>query len=439
MFIDSGIYAYIGQQINKGKILYKEVWDYKFPAIYYIYAFLFKIFPDSRWTLYFTDILTNISMLIFIYLILKDLKKESFFWIISILFTTTYRIYAAFSGGNLTEHFFLFFSFISLYLLFKRPSKIGDFILGNCFVWLSMLKQPYILVTLVIFLFFKERILSGERIFFIYGFLTSFLFFLHIFIKGAPESFETITFSFYLTKSNRVTKMDLLSFFNDINYRFRIFLFTGPGKQVLLFIPFILLAKDKLKFLFFLLFLSLLFIYFTTFALYTHYILLLNLLIFIGSLIISKNYSKKFALIFLIFCILLTSSLIKKRFIHSYKAFYKFFILKDKRIVVNPVVFTVIKYVKPGETIFISSCYGEVYFTTKTESPWRFWGFTQDFDKVPEYRKELQKLIREKPPNYFYLEIPIKNFEEIFGLRQNEYKLIELEKNFFRFQILLDF
>lgn len=120
MFIDSGIYAYIGQQINKGKILYKDVWDFKFPAIYYIYAFLFKIFPDTIWTLYFTDIFTYIVMLILIYLSLKIFKRENYFWIISILFTSTYRIYACFSGGNLTEHFFLFFSFVTLYILFLK-------------------------------------------------------------------------------------------------------------------------------------------------------------------------------------------------------------------------------------------------------------------------------------------------------------------------------
>ncbi|HOK55977.1 MAG TPA: hypothetical protein PLF90_01425 [bacterium] len=108
MFIDSGIYAYIGQQINNGKILYKEVWDYKFPAIYYIYAFLFKIFTDTRWTLYFTDIFSSIIMLILLFLILKKFKIAEFFWIVSFLFITAYRIYTTFSGGNLTEHFFIF-------------------------------------------------------------------------------------------------------------------------------------------------------------------------------------------------------------------------------------------------------------------------------------------------------------------------------------------
>lgn len=36
MFIDSGTYSYVAQEINRGKLLYKEVFEIKFPAIYYI-------------------------------------------------------------------------------------------------------------------------------------------------------------------------------------------------------------------------------------------------------------------------------------------------------------------------------------------------------------------------------------------------------------------
>ncbi|MCM8772864.1 MAG: hypothetical protein NC922_07430 [Candidatus Omnitrophica bacterium] len=437
MSIDSGIYAYIGQQVNKGKILYKEVWDYKFPAIYYIYAFLFKIFPDSRWTLYFTDVFIHVCMLILIFLILKIFEKRDYFWIISFLFTTTYRIYPCFSGGNLAEHFFLFISFISLYLLFKKPTKFFDFTLGNCFVWMLMFKQPYILIVLIIFLFFKDRILKGEKKFFFCGFLLSFLFFICVFLKGAPESFETVTFPFKVTKeSNFITLNTLKNFLNNLEYKIRIILFVGPGKQVLLFLPIFFFVKDRLKFLFFSLFLSLLFIYLTTFALYAHYILLLNILILLGSIILIKNYPKKFALFFLILFTLWPLTLIKKRFIHSYNAFYKFFVLKDHRIRVYPIVFTVAKYIKPNETLFMIPDYCEVYFILKIESPWRFCGIGQGIPNYPKFKNELKKLIREKPPDYFYLEISIKEFENIFDLKPSEYKLTFLENNLYKFKIL---
>ncbi len=435
MFIDSGIYAYIGQQINNGKILYKDVWDYKFPGIYYIYAFVFKIFPDSRWTLYFIDIFTNIFMLILLFFILKKFKIENFFWLISSLFITTYRIYACFSGGNLTEHFFIFFFLISFYLLLEKPSKIGDFILGNCFVWLLMLKQPYALIVFVLFLFFRERIFKWEKKFFISGFLFSFLFFAYIFVKGAPESFDTIIFPFYLVlKSKKLGDDKFLNLFKDFEYRFRIFLFTGPGKQTLMLLLPILFIKDKLKFLFLYLFFSLFFIYFFTFALYSHYILLLNILIIIGSIIILKYYPQKLVILFLLICLLLPFNLIKKRFSHFQKAFYKFVILKDKRVNIHPLVFTVLKYVKEKETFFMIPDYCEVYFITKKQSPWRFCGIGTGISYI--YKNELKKLIREKPPDYFYLEIPLKDFEDIFELKPDEYEIIYLENNFYKFKIL---
>jgi len=436
MFIDSGIYAYIGQQINNGKILYKEVWDYKFPGIYYIYAFLFKIFPDSRWTLYFFDIFTNILMLILIFFILKKFKFEDFFWIVSLLFITTYRIYACFSGGNLTEHLFIFFFIISFYLLIEKPTKIGDFILGNCFVWLSMFKQPYFLIVFVLFLFFRNRIFKGEIKFFISGFLFSFIFFLYIFIKGFPESIDTIIFPFHLTKGTQSKKInDFLGLIGDLNYRTRVILFTGPGKQILMMLIPILFVRDKLKVLFFSLLATIFFIYFFTFALYAHYILLLNIPLIVGSIILIRNYSKKLIILFLLICLLSPFNLMKKRVFHFKRAFYKFVILKDKRINVHPLVITIAKYVKKGETLFIPEFIGEVYFITKTESPWRFAGFTQGLEKLPKYKIELIKLIREKPPDYFYLEMPIEEFEKTFELKSNEYKLLHLENNFYRFII----
>ncbi|HOK55978.1 MAG TPA: hypothetical protein PKV21_07860 [bacterium] len=194
------------------------------------------------------------------------------------------------------------------------------------------------------------------------------------------------------------------------------------------------LVKDNLKFLFLSLFVSLIFIYFFTFALYSHYILLVNIPLIIGAIILIKNYPKKLVIFSLLVCFLLPLNLIRKRFYHFNRSFYKFVILKDHRINVHPLVFTVIKYVKPKETIFMIPDYCEVYFITKTESPWKFCGIGTDIKEY--FKNELRKLIREKPPDYFYLEISIKDFEDIFQLKPDEYQLIHLEKNLFKFKML---
>lgn len=48
---DTGIYAYIGRALAHGQVLYRDVWDFKAPGIYYLFAFLFRILPDSLITL----------------------------------------------------------------------------------------------------------------------------------------------------------------------------------------------------------------------------------------------------------------------------------------------------------------------------------------------------------------------------------------------------
>jgi hypothetical protein len=48
---DTAIYAYIGRAIAHGQVLYRDVWDFKAPGIYYFFAFLFRFLPDSLTTL----------------------------------------------------------------------------------------------------------------------------------------------------------------------------------------------------------------------------------------------------------------------------------------------------------------------------------------------------------------------------------------------------
>ncbi len=48
---DTGIYAYIGRAIAHGQVLYRDVWDFKAPGIYYLFGLLFRLLPDSVTTL----------------------------------------------------------------------------------------------------------------------------------------------------------------------------------------------------------------------------------------------------------------------------------------------------------------------------------------------------------------------------------------------------
>src|SRR5258706_10590235 len=57
---DTSIYAYYGREIVHGQILYRDLWDFKSPGTYYLFALLFRIFPDSVTTLRLSAIGVNI-------------------------------------------------------------------------------------------------------------------------------------------------------------------------------------------------------------------------------------------------------------------------------------------------------------------------------------------------------------------------------------------
>jgi len=425
MAIDSGSYGYVGQELNRGKLLYKEVTGITFPAIYYIHYWIFKIFPDSRWTLYFVDIFVNILLLFFIYLIFKNFKQESFFWLISILFTTCYRVYISFRGGNFCEHFFLLFYFLSFSLLVSSPSPIKDFILGISFVFLFMFKQTFILFTIPLLIFYYKRVKKSN--FFYLGFILGFSFFLIVFIRGFPESIiDTILFP--LGFSNHLAKTKKWA---NCLARIKPFIFDGPGVQFSFIFLISLFIKDKLKFL-------LVSSAFASFIIYflspwgdVHYLIPLIIPIVIGSIIITKNLSEKFVIPLILVLSFFPLRPIYARIGHSRNAIKMVLVKRDLRIVANPIITPqIIKNLNGNETFIMIPSDPTVYFLTKTQSPFRFYGF---YCALPFYKEELKKLIREKPPDYVYLDRDIKEFEETFSLTADEYILKKIDTSLYRF------
>ena len=66
---DEGAYAYIAQRMAVGQVPYRDIYDHKPPAIYFIYAGIFKLFGESAasiryFTLFYSLILTFIIFLI---------------------------------------------------------------------------------------------------------------------------------------------------------------------------------------------------------------------------------------------------------------------------------------------------------------------------------------------------------------------------------------
>ncbi len=428
MFIDSGIYSYVAQEINRGHMLYKEIFEIKFPAIYYIYAFLFKIFPDSRWSLFFLDVISNLLILLFTLKIMKNLKLEKYFWIAGLLLMNTYRVYPAFSGGNLNEHFFLFFFLMTLSLLTNKENKINNFLLGFSFSFLFFFKQPYILFPITLLYFFRKRIFKKDTLkFFSAGFLPVFSFFTYIWVKAYPDSYVA-TISYPLAWASSVKRS-----VSDLIYRFKIFLTNGAGKELLLLILPVLIALKPQKYKYFFLWnlIILLIVYVSTPALYSHYFVLIYIPLLIGLLVIFKNYPAYLLIPFLCILTLFPYRLTIKKFIHTRRSLYRFFVEKDRRVRVHPLCFVIFKYVKPGEKFIMIPDYPEVYFITKTESPFRFYGFGCIIPSF--FHDELKKDIRGNPPSYVYLRSDLKSFNQMFSLTENDYIMVPIQRNFYRF------
>lgn len=118
---DGGFFLYAGQQILDGKIPYKEVWDNKGPAIFYINALGLWLGNGSRWGGWIIEFICIFGMLVVMYRAIKKHWGE-----VSALFGVTMSglgLSVVLGYGNYTEEYALFFNAIGFYLLFSMLDK----------------------------------------------------------------------------------------------------------------------------------------------------------------------------------------------------------------------------------------------------------------------------------------------------------------------------
>jgi hypothetical protein len=421
MFTDSGTYAYVGQQINKGKLLYRDVFEIKLPGIYYIYATIFKIFPDSRWTLYFVDLLITISIFFFIYQIFKKFGENKYFWIFSIFFLSSYRVYPSYCDGNLNEHWYIFFYLLFYYLIFTSQNKFKYFLAGFSFSFLFFLKQNFWILNLILLYLYFRKI---KNLYFFLGFIPLTSFFIFIILKSYPESLKAILF-FPLQRQGEEKILFSARLKDGITY--------GPLIQFLFLFILGLLKRNELWKAIFFQGIAILFITFFLPLFYFHYLLLLVIILVPTAIVILKNYPVKFFILLLIFLTILPVKFIKIRIKHSLKALKLTLIENDLRIASPPMTFTIIFHLKENEKFIMIPTYPEIYFLTKTESPYRFFIFDDVVSRF--YKGEFKRMIRKKPPDYIYLEKDISYFENIFDLSKDEYIINQIDLNFYKFKL----
>jgi hypothetical protein len=166
---DYGVYIYIGDQIVHGKLPYRDAWESKPPAIFYLNAIGLWVGRGSRWGIWMIEFITLLVATIFS---LNTMKKlwgllpalgGSSLWLLGLNLTL--------DGGNLTEEFILPLHFFSI-LLFLKLTEASKHVPYNMLLGLafsiSFLFRPNnagpevaAMITLLIFQAFRRDLRSS--------------------------------------------------------------------------------------------------------------------------------------------------------------------------------------------------------------------------------------------------------------------------------------
>jgi len=118
---DSGVFLYIGEQILNGAIPYRDVWDHKPPAIYYINALGLFIGRGSVWGVWLLElsslyVAAGLGFILFKRAFgIMPAIFGSIAWLASLVFVL--------DSGNYTEEFALPFQFTALYLFCQSEKQ----------------------------------------------------------------------------------------------------------------------------------------------------------------------------------------------------------------------------------------------------------------------------------------------------------------------------
>lgn len=167
---DYGIFVYIGEQITHGKLPYRDVWDNKPPAIFYLNAVALWIGRGSRWGVWVVEYVFLFGAIWLSFYLIKNLWGiwPAIFGVIVWLSGLDLTL----QGGNFTEEYPLLFHFLALIVFIKlieQPkNRPGNVILGLMFS-LTFLFRPnnaLIEVVLILILAFSQIIRRNARLFF---------------------------------------------------------------------------------------------------------------------------------------------------------------------------------------------------------------------------------------------------------------------------------
>ena len=153
---DESTFILIGKSITDGHLPYEHMWDLKPPLLFYFFAFVQYLFPDSLVAIRFFGVLIIFISAVALMQIAKTVGAKNPF-VIGLSYVILSSLFGSIQG-IMSEHVAVFFFLPALYLFLRNKTPINLFLAGFLFgcALLCKLNYAYTVAAMIVYYFISE-------------------------------------------------------------------------------------------------------------------------------------------------------------------------------------------------------------------------------------------------------------------------------------------
>ena len=200
---DEGEYAYAGQMITHGIPPYQEVYNMKFPGVYFMFALSFKLFGEGVFAPRYMTLLLQLFGAGFIFLLARRAINPLAGWLSAAVFMLFNLTLALQGTQSNAEHFLVAFLIPSLYFLFRgvEEDSVADiFVSGILIAIACLMKQHAFIFTFVglLWILYIQRLKSFRYLlaYAVGGIIPVVLMFAYLWHAGVWDRFYFLTIQY---------------------------------------------------------------------------------------------------------------------------------------------------------------------------------------------------------------------------------------------------